>query len=107
MLLPNALRLKDGVELTLLEADAALCAFFLVNHMWLLNDSGNSLNRAAALTNAATYALSGVDFKSIETFTYAGGTTLVNDMGEVFIAEISHGGQDRIWRRLAKRAEGS
>jgi hypothetical protein len=42
-----------------------------------------------------------------ELATGKGGTALVDDMGFIFIAEVTDGGEDGIWRCLAQAAEGA
>ena len=84
--------LEDGLERTFFHTKSALNAFILINRERRILITGDTLSRAALLTNAAAFAGIGIDDVFNHGFTYAGRTFLVDNVGDVFVTEIFHSG---------------
>ena len=99
------LLLVNGLELTLLEADAAFDALVLINHMALLGHAGNRIFRAVLGADAAADAFL-IDGEADQPGASARRAAALIDMGLIFIHEVGHGGEDRVGRGLPKAAQG-
>jgi hypothetical protein len=101
----SKLGLKDGAELTCIEACAAADTLILINDMNLFDLAADAVDRANAGASRTANTLISDNRVFRERFTRTCRAALVEDVVFVFFAEVFHGAQNRIWRCLTEAAE--
>jgi hypothetical protein len=87
---------NDGVELAKFDAHATTDTPGRIDGVGLFFLSGNTLLGAGGSACPATRASFGIDAVSDQVLAYTGGALMAEDVGFIFIAKVSQGGQDRI-----------
>lgn len=95
----------DRIEAAVVHANATLNALRLVDHMRILDGTGDSADRAVTCAQGAALTCISDDLILQERLALAGRAGLLGNMCDVFIFERSQRGQDRVRSRLAKAAQ--
>src|SRR5208337_247563 len=97
----------DRVNFAGCGARAALDAQFLIDLVRLLLFSRDGSSRAGFNAQAATFAFRLTDFRPRQRLALASAAALIEDVLFVLLAEVAHGGEDRVRRRLTQAAQRS
>src|ERR1035441_2599421 len=95
----------DRVNFAGCGARAALDAQFRIDVVRLLLFSRDGSGRAGLKAQAAAFALLLIDLRLQQRLAPARAAALLEDVLFVLLAEVAHGGEDRIRRRLSQAAQ--
>lgn len=97
----------NSTELATAHAAAATDTSLRIDGVRVLDRTTDGLYWTIAGTCRTTFTLVSVDGVSYEACALVCGTTMVNHVGEIFVAEVCQCRKNRVWRGLTKSAEGS
>jgi len=97
---------NDGGKLATFHANAALDTLGCVDGMRLLHLAADGTHRTFLGAERTAAALIGKDHILNESLTYACRALLVLYVGNILIAEVTEGAENRIGRGLAQSAQG-